>query len=238
MRRQLRMFQKSLATRGPIDTVLHAIRWPLIILRERASVQERDAIQSRFDEQHGTDTAGFIPLSAFSIDSPAWVHGVRYAPTSLERFNESLAAIGLTPEMVKDFSFVDVGSGKGATLLYAADLGFKAIFGVELVEELHRVASRNLELQGVTDRAQSVCADATTFKMPPPPLVVFANYPFSSQEMMAKVVQNISDAGQGPKYLIADQFPYDVSALPGAPLRLINHRKDKNNRSNYLLQVL
>ena len=238
MRRHFRMFQKSLAIRGPLNTLIHVIRWPLVILRERASIRERDAIQTRFDQQHGTDTAGFIPLSSFEIDSPAWVHGVRYAPTSLQRFKESVASLGLSQAQLSGYSFVDVGSGKGATLLYAIDLGFRAVYGVELVEELHRVAAKNLEMHDANKKAISVCADATAFDMPAPPLVVFANYPFSSKEMMGRVIQNIARAGIGPKYLIADQFPYDVAALPGTRLNLISHRKDKNDRSNYSFEVL
>ena len=156
-------------------------------------------------------------------------------PRTIQQFT---GFVGIAPKQFNEFSFVDVGSGKGATLLYAADLGFKAVFGVELVEELHRVATKNLELHDATKRAQSVCADATTFEMPQPPLIVFANYPFSSKEMMGKVIQNIAHSGQGPKYLIADQFPYDVPALPDIRVRLISHRKDKNDRSSYTMEVL
>lgn len=236
--RQFRMLRKSLAIRGLLNTILYAVRWPLIIRKEQKDMLERQTIQAQFDEHHGTDTAGFIPLSSFKIRSPVWVHGVRYAPTSPQRFEASLMSLGLDRTSFNQFTFVDVGSGKGATLLYAAELGFKLVYGVELVEELHQIAERNLSLYDASERAKSVCADATIFQMPSPPLIVFANYPFSSKDLMDKVLQNIANAGEGPKYLIANQFPYDIATLPSARLRLISCRKDKADRSDYALEVL
>jgi hypothetical protein len=238
LRRPYRMLRKSLATRGALNTMLYAISWPLIIRKERKSLSERQVVQAKFDEQYGTDTSGFIPLSAFTISSPSWIHGVRYAPTSPQRFEASLMSLGLDRERFKEFTFVDVGSGKGATLLYAADLDFKAIYGVELVEDLHRIAEKNLALYKKAHIARSVCADASTFQMPSPPLIVFANYPFSSQELMDNVLRNISDSGEGPKYLVANQFPYDIALLPSARLRLISCRKDDRDRGDYAFEVL
>jgi SAM-dependent methyltransferase len=233
------MIAKSLAKRGVLNTVLYATQWPLIIYRERQSLLERNAIQSQFDRLHGTDTAGIIPLSSFVIEDPAWPHGVRYAPTSPQGFEASLSLLGLNSKSYNDFTFVDVGSGKGATLLYASHLGFKAVYGIELVKELHDIAARNLSLYLPDgDRGKSICANAANFQMPAPPLLVFANYPFSSKELMAAVVQNIANSGKGPKYLVADNFPYDPATLPCARLRLIRGVRASTGNNNYAFEVL
>lgn len=241
MLRPFRMIRKSLAMRGVTGTILYAMRWPVVLFAEQRNLRSRNTIQSQFDARYGTDTGGVIPLSRFTIDNPNWVHGVRYAPTSPETFENSLALLNLNRDTLKDFTFVDIGAGKGATLLYAADLGFKAVVGVELVEELHKLAVQNIsKYPSARNVGESVCTDAMRFEMPAPPLVVFFNYPFSSQELMDGVIGNISTCGTGPKFLIALNFPYDPATLPGAKLRLVNSVSSsvrKDNR-NYGFEVL
>src|SRR5579864_7137056 len=45
---------------------------------------------------------------------------------------------------LRDFTFIDLGSGKGRVLLMASDYPFKRIIGVEFMLELHRVAQKNI----------------------------------------------------------------------------------------------
>lgn len=235
----IRMIKKSIAMRGPLSTIVYAARWPLVAYGERQRLLKRNELQSQFDEQYGTDTAGIIPLSTFSIQDPVWVHGVRYAPTSQEGFHRSLSMLQLDRQRYKEFVLVDVGSGKGATLLYAAALGFKAVYGVELVKELHEISIKNMSVfPAAREIGQSICASAADFRMPEPPLIVFANYPFSSKDLMDQVVRNIAASGSGPKYLVADNFPYDPAKLPSARLRLIGSSRAETGNSNYAFEVL
>jgi hypothetical protein len=239
MFRLYRMIVKSLAVRGLMNTVLYAAKWPIIIHKERRSLRDRNAIQTQFDEKYGTDTAGIIPLSSFVIEDSMWTHGVRYAPTSPKGFKDSLSLLGLGCDSYKEFTFVDVGSGKGATLLYASDLGFKAVCGIELVKELHEIAAKNISLYpAARDIGTSVCTNAVSFQMPSPPLVVFANYPISSKELMDEVVRNIANSGNGPRYLVADNFPYSPAILPSSRLRLINSVEAKTGNRNYAFEVI
>lgn len=235
----IRMIRKSVAKRGVATTLIYAARWPLVVYAERQRLLARNALQVQFDEKHGTDTAGVIPLSTFFVQDPVWVHGVRYAPTSQEGFYRSLSALKLDGEMYGEFALVDIGSGKGATLLYASALGFRAVYGVELVRELHEIAVKNMSLYPPARLiAQSVRASASDFRMPDPPLIVFANYPFSSEELMDRVIRNIAESGPGPKYLLADNFPYDPAKLPSAKLRLIGRLRAETGNSNYAFEVL
>ena len=235
--RNYRKIIKSIGMRGVKNTCVYAMQWPVIVLKERRSLRERNKIQFEFDRRYGTDTAGIIPLSAFAIDNPEWVHGVRYAPTSPQVFRDAIALLNLSAEEARKFSFVDVGSGKGAVLLYAADLQFKAIYGIELVHQLHVIASKNIELYpAARANTQSLCVDATTFRMPAPPLVVFLNYPFSSKELMERVIANISRSGPGPKFIVATNFPYDPSAGSQSKLRLI--KRVETHRANYAFEMI
>ncbi len=48
------------------------------------------------------------------------------------------------PKDLKNYSFIDIGSGKGKALCYALDYPFKNIKGVEISSKLHSIAIKNL----------------------------------------------------------------------------------------------
>jgi SAM-dependent methyltransferase len=141
--------------------------------------QRRWAAQDReFDERHGVDTAGIVPLHALAIDSPNTELGVRYQASAPERFRALLGSI----EIPGGATFVDVGTGKGRPLLLASEWPFRRIVGVEFSPELCAVAERNAarfrsDAQRCRD-IEVVCADATTWELPDEPLVVYLYNPF------------------------------------------------------------
>ncbi len=64
-----------------------------------------------------------------------------YQPTEPVLFHEMLAAL---PIDFSPFTFIDLGAGKGRTLLMASDYPFKKIIGVELLPALHHAAEENV----------------------------------------------------------------------------------------------
>lgn len=81
------------------------------------------------------------------------------------------------PPGLKDFTFIDLGSGKGRALLMAAQYRFKKIIGVEFMPEWHKVAQENIRKFGEANPSvppiESVCMDARDFEFPAEPLVVY-----------------------------------------------------------------
>src|SRR5271163_2983061 len=68
-----------------------------------------------------------------------------YQPTESALFHEMLAALAEESHLdFHDFVFLDLGSGKGRTLLMASDYPFRRIVGVELLPALHQDAQENL----------------------------------------------------------------------------------------------
>src|SRR5271169_4560215 len=68
-----------------------------------------------------------------------------YQPTDPDLFREMLAALAEESRAdFHDFVFIDLGSGKGRTLLIASDYPFRRIVGVDLLPELHQAAEENL----------------------------------------------------------------------------------------------
>jgi len=97
-----------------------------------------------------------------------------YQPTDEALFKEMLASL---PIDFSQFTFVDLGSGKGRTLLMASEYPFRRIVGVEILQELHRAAEENiLSYQSTTQQCtqvESVCADACEVELPEGPLLLY-----------------------------------------------------------------
>ncbi len=112
-----------------------------------------------------------------------------YQPTEPELFHEMMQALNLT---WPDFTFIDLGSGKGRTLLMASEYPFRRIIGVELLPELHCVALENI--RRYQPRAcvaiEAVCADARDFQFPAEPTVLYLFNPLPEPELAA-VMQNL-----------------------------------------------
>jgi hypothetical protein len=95
---------------------------------------------------------------------------------------------------MQDFTFIDLGSGKGRVLLMASDYPFKRIIGVEFMPELHRAAQKNVaNYSNARQRCrliESVCMDARDFQFPPEPLVAYLFNPFS-ESTFADVLEGL-----------------------------------------------
>jgi SAM-dependent methyltransferase len=97
-----------------------------------------------------------------------------YQPTDPALFREMMASL---PIEFNEFTFVDLGSGKGRTLLMASEYPFRRIVGVEILPELDRAAQENIHAYKTPTQQcseiQAVCADARDFELPDEPLVLY-----------------------------------------------------------------
>jgi len=111
-----------------------------------------------------------------------------YQPTDPVLFREMIEALKQHTDIdLAAFTFLDLGSGKGRTLLMASDYPFQRIVGVELLPSLHAIAQENLARYKNESQQcmvlESVCADATTFSLPPGPLVIYLFNPFPESRL-------------------------------------------------------
>jgi len=118
-----------------------------------------------------------------------------YQPTEPALFREMLDALQRHACLnLEDFVFIDLGSGKGRTLLMASDYPFRRILGVELLSSLHEIAKQNISRYQSDSQScfviESICADATSFPLPPGPLVIFLFNPFP-EAGLRKMVENL-----------------------------------------------
>jgi SAM-dependent methyltransferase len=119
-----------------------------------------------------------------------------YQPTEPVLFREMLDSLRID---YTQFTFIDLGSGKGRTLLMASEYPFRRVLGVELLPELNQLAQANIsEFKSDTQKCiaiESICADARIFAFPAEPLFVYLFNPFL-ESGLAQVMQNLEQSLQ------------------------------------------
>jgi SAM-dependent methyltransferase len=160
--------------------------WQLLVLLwefARDSMPER--LRSRFGdaeydwEHHVNTTSGAVNWR----DRLLGMFHSPYQPTEPVLFHEmlqaveTLARVNVTDFTFRDFTFIDLGSGKGRTLLMAADYPFRRVVGVELLSSLHAIALENLAQYRAESQQcfslDAVCDDASEFHFSAGPIVLY-----------------------------------------------------------------
>ncbi len=200
--------------RGPWGTAKHIANYPRNLIRDRLIARRRNAVQAKFDREFNVDTAGIISLADLDVDSPTWIHGENYGPTSPATFAAIMAASSID---VSDFTFVDFGSGKGAVLLYALAFPFKEIIGMEFSSSLHQCAESNIARHPLANRraVRSIHGDATQFEIPDGPLFTFFNNPFSGviRDAVLGNIRSSLDKSRRVVYVCTLRIEDDLSTL-------------------------
>lgn len=119
-----------------------------------------------------------------------------YQPTDAALFQEMMAGL---PIDFREFTFVDLGAGKGHTLLMASEYPFRRIVGVEILPELHRAAVQNIrDYRSPAQRCsqiESICADAREYALPQERLVLYLFNPLPT-EGLGRVLENLERSVQ------------------------------------------
>jgi SAM-dependent methyltransferase len=119
-----------------------------------------------------------------------------YQPTDPALFQEMMAKL---PIDFDAFTFIDLGSGKGRTLLMASEYSFRRIVGVEILPALHQIAQENLaKYESESQQCfqlEAVCGNAVDFSFPAEPLVLYLFNPLSQsglRQVMASLHRSLS----------------------------------------------
>ena len=147
-----------------------------------------------------------------------------YQPTEAALFHEMLNALREhTHADFRDFTFIDLGSGKGRTLLMASDYPFRRIIGVELLPALDQAAQENLsKYRSASQKCfalEAICGDATEFPFPAEPIVLYLFNPFPEsglRRMVANLEQSLRDHPRAVHVLYHN--PLLESVLSASPM--------------------
>jgi SAM-dependent methyltransferase len=173
-------FRRALADWWHEQAIAHgAVATTSLLLRNLWSFA-RDSTPERRRQRYGDmdyDWEHRVDTTSGTVDWHARLLGLfhsPYQPTEPELFREMMGAL---PIEFDQFIFVDLGSGKGRTLLMASEYPFRKIIGVELIAELHRAAEENIRAyRSPTQRCsqiESMLEDAREFEFPEEPLVLY-----------------------------------------------------------------
>ena len=160
-----------------------------------------------FDRKYGTDTGGYLRPDEIRSGHANDALNNGYSAVAPSVFREACRrwreSLPHSAARVEAYSFVDVGSGKGRVLLLAAELPFRKVIGVELNEELTRTARKNVTLWNRIAKSRTkirvLREDATEFRWPQTPLLVYLNNPFECAlvERLAANLTTAAAAGPG-----------------------------------------
>jgi SAM-dependent methyltransferase len=148
-----------------------------------------------------------------------------YQPTEPALFHEMLDALGFDPLKIDyaQFTFIDLGSGKGRTLLMASEYPFRRVVGVELLPELNQLAQQNIRdfksAARKCENVESLCEDARDFAFPLEPLLLYLFNPLA-ESGLALVVQNLERSLQARSRPVVVLYhnPMLASILDASPM--------------------
>ncbi len=176
--------------RTAVDRLRQRVR-PMQEAQNRESEAWQPGSRHPFDLQYGVDTSGLI----WGEDLPSAGKNGRWS-TAYYGIAPSVfhAALARLPADLSQYTFVDIGSGKGRAVMLATRHPFAEIYGVELAPALHAVAEANLRsFRGKTEILTPVhlkCMDAAAFPLPEQPLVLFFYHPFC-KPVLKRVLRNL-----------------------------------------------
>lgn len=201
---RMRTLARGLANyrmQGPKRTVLDALIYLL---------QYHPETDQSFDREHGTDTGGRVsPRQIVFPNAEAARSAMVYVASPAPVTSWLLNRLDIDH---REFSFVDIGAGKGRVLLVASELGFREIIGVEISQELCDTAIHNAAIYGQqAANIQVRCADAAATEFPAGPTVFHLYHPFD-ETMLDRVLANIhrTHVASPSRRLIAYLLPSGV----------------------------
>lgn len=193
----------SLRHRGITGSARYYSREFLDLLRDLTPARRKSRYGDiDFDFEHNVDTTWATVSLRTRLRE--WLSGGQYQPSEPAVFREMLDSL----PAVDGFTFVDLGSGKGRTLLMASDYHFRRIVGVELLAELNAIALQNIaRYQSDSQKCfaiESHAADASRFAFPAGPIVLYLFNPFPRhiwRDVLANLYRSLLAAPR-PVYLI------------------------------------
>ncbi len=147
-----------------------------------------------FDRTRHVSTNGAVTLDGLSLAGDH-KQGLMYLPSRSATVRLALRNLPIIEH--HNYTFVDLGSGKGRMLFLAAEYPFRKIVGVEFAMELHSEAQQNIaryrSRKKRCSKIESVNLDATDYIFPHDNLVIALFNPFGP-EVMESVLRHIQES--------------------------------------------
>lgn len=186
---------------GPFSSIVNSVRNrikrlnPLQMLRIRVISAEA----RWFDWRHNVETRA--DQSEILRD---WNYSFPYLPIRPPTARRVVRSLPIGN--YSDYTFIDIGSGKGRMLLLASEFPFRKIVGVEMRPDLHDQALENVrrvrQPKAKCSEIECLLEDATRYDFPPGKLVVYLFNPFSV-DVMRQVLRRLDQSvEQNPREIV------------------------------------
>ena len=149
-----------------------------------------------YDIIHGYDTYSWVPVDKLDVEEAQKEHAVIYQATRVIPLRVLFKRLNIS----KEYSFIDIGCGKGRVLLIAAEYGFKKVKGIEFSSNLATIADKNISKYKAKTKSNAnfdiITIDAAEYKFNEIEDVFFLFNPFD-EVILAKVLDNICESLKG-----------------------------------------
>ncbi|MGH7495041.1 MAG: methyltransferase domain-containing protein [bacterium] len=140
-----------------------------------------------FDFRYRSETLKMIELTDLDDVKSSKANSERYQATPYYFLRKPLLRIR---DEVKGSYFLDYGCGKGRALLLAAELGARAVYGVDFSEKLCKICEENLKRYGRIKDYFVECNDAVAYQLPDHVNVIYFCNPFNNV-LLEKILKQI-----------------------------------------------
>jgi hypothetical protein len=192
-RKALAWIREAIRSRGWLGALRYYVAESFELLRDLTPTRRRSRYGDiDYDFDHGVDTTWATVGLRTRIRE--LLSGVRYQPSEPLLFHQILQGLPVAPD---GFTFIDLGSGKGRTLLMASSYPFRQIVGIELLAELDSIARQNIACyhddQQRCFALESHAGDARDFVFPAEPTVLYLFNPFP-EDVLRTVLANLNNS--------------------------------------------
>jgi hypothetical protein len=181
-----------------------------------------------FDWTRHVRTGGYLPLDGLTLAGGA-KPGHEYLAIRPRGARAALA--DLPVRNYADYTFVDLGSGKGRMLFLAAEYPFRRIIGVELARELHEAALQNIRrYRSPKQRCreiESIYMDAANYVFPDQPLVISLFNPFGPSVLREVLDRLNASAAAHPREVILILLYPEAARVIETDLHFRVHKKTR-----------
>lgn len=186
------------------------VRDTLSILTIQQILKMHENRNGRYDKKHGIDTHGLLNTDQQEFKGENKGNAVYYYASNINIFNSILSYFKRLKVRFEDFTFIDLGCGKGRTLFMASVCPFREIVGVEASIETTAVARENIiKFKSRSQRCKSISVindDIFNYSYPKGNLIVYMSNPFipNSQlyENLLVILEKLSAEGNRKIYVV------------------------------------
>ncbi len=210
-------------------TLLHMTRPKLRLAAEHARYFAQNTLRFAaefvedqwFDRTRHVQTSGEVSLKAAGIGREQQSDSEAYQPARPHHIRQVLRLIQANG--LSAFNYIDFGSGKGRSLLIAAEHPFRQITGVEFSPALHAQSMQNIQsfrpAQSGSHNITALHANAMDYVFPEGKLVLYLFNPFGASTMQ-RVLDNLqASLDRDPRHVIIlllwPRCQHLVAAMPG-----------------------